>query len=49
MDLERLKARAAEIAEEETGKLLSTTPGSKELYARAAKSLPQAKSGSGLR
>jgi len=40
VDLERLKARAAEIAEEETGKLLSTTPGSKELYARAAKSLP---------
>jgi hypothetical protein len=26
VDLERLKARAAEIAEEESGKLLSTTP-----------------------
>ena len=40
MDLERLKARAAEIAEEETGKLLSMTPGSKQLYERASKSLP---------
>ncbi|TMK56893.1 MAG: aspartate aminotransferase family protein [Actinobacteria bacterium] len=40
VDLERLKARAAEIAEEETGKLLSTTPGSKQLYERATKSLP---------
>ena len=40
MDLERLKARAAEIAEEETEKLLATTPGSKQLYERASKSLP---------
>jgi glutamate-1-semialdehyde 2,1-aminomutase len=40
VDLERLKARAAEIAEEETGKLLATTPRSKELFDRAVTSLP---------
>jgi glutamate-1-semialdehyde 2,1-aminomutase len=40
VDIERLKARAAEIAEEETGKLLATTPRSKELFDRAVKSLP---------
>lgn len=40
MDLERLKARAAEIAERETQLLLDRTSGSKALYDRAIKSLP---------
>ena len=40
MDLERLKARAAEIAEKETKTLLSTTKASEQLHARAVKSLP---------
>ena len=39
-DLERLKARAAEIAEKETKILLDRTPGSKRCYERAVKSLP---------
>ena len=39
-DLERLKARAAEIAEKETKILLDRTPGSKALHERALKSLP---------
>jgi len=39
-DLERLKARAAEIAEKETKVLLDRTPGSKDLHTRALKSLP---------
>ena len=40
MDLERLKARAAEIAEKETKTLLSNTKASEQLHARAVKSLP---------
>src|ERR687892_994427 len=40
MDLERLKARAAEIAERETAALLTRTTASKALYERAVKSLP---------
>ncbi len=40
MDVERLKARAAEIADRETKRLLDRTPGSAELYERALKSLP---------
>ena len=40
MDLERLKARAAEIAENETKTLLSNTKASEQLHARAVKSLP---------
>ena len=40
MDLERLKARAAEIAEKETKTLLSNTKASEQLHARAIKSLP---------
>ncbi|MGZ5301929.1 MAG: aminotransferase class III-fold pyridoxal phosphate-dependent enzyme, partial [Actinomycetota bacterium] len=39
-DLDRLKARAAEIAERETKILLDRTPGSKALHERALKSLP---------
>lgn len=39
-DLERLKARAAEIAEKESKVLLDRTPGSKALHERALKSLP---------
>ena len=39
-DVERLKARAAEIAEREGKKLLDRTPGSESLHARAVKSLP---------
>ena len=39
-DLERLKARAAEIADKETQILLDRTSGSKALYERALKSLP---------
>jgi glutamate-1-semialdehyde 2,1-aminomutase len=40
MDLDRLKARAAEIAERETEELLSRTPSSKALYERAVRVLP---------
>jgi glutamate-1-semialdehyde 2,1-aminomutase len=40
VDLDKLKARAAEIADRETATLLSNTPGSKALYERAIKSLP---------
>ena len=40
MDLERVKARAAEIAEKEHEQLLARTTGSKALYERAVKSLP---------
>jgi glutamate-1-semialdehyde 2,1-aminomutase len=40
VDLERLKARAAEIVETEKPKLLERTAGSKALYERAVKSLP---------
>ncbi|HEX9124237.1 MAG TPA: aspartate aminotransferase family protein [Actinomycetota bacterium] len=40
MDVERLKARAAEIAKKETGRLVERTPASEELHARAVKSLP---------
>ena len=39
-DVERLKARAAEIAEREGAKLLDRTPGSESLHQRAIKSLP---------
>ena len=39
-DLDRLKARAAEIARKETKILLDRTPGSKALHERAVKSLP---------
>jgi glutamate-1-semialdehyde 2,1-aminomutase len=40
VDVDRLKARAAEIAERETKVLLDRTPGSKALHERALKSLP---------
>jgi glutamate-1-semialdehyde 2,1-aminomutase len=40
VDPERLKARAAEIVETEKPKLLERTAGSKALYERAVKSLP---------
>jgi len=40
VDVDRLKARAAEIAERETKVLLDRTPGSKALHERAMKSLP---------
>jgi glutamate-1-semialdehyde 2,1-aminomutase len=40
VDLERLKARAAEIADTETKKLLERTQASAKLYERAVKSLP---------
>ncbi|HEY7666957.1 MAG TPA: aminotransferase class III-fold pyridoxal phosphate-dependent enzyme, partial [Actinomycetota bacterium] len=40
MDVDRLKARAAEIAERETKVLLDRTPGSKALHERALRSLP---------
>ena len=40
MDVERLKARANELAEKETERLLERTPGSKQLYERAVKSMP---------
>ena len=39
-DVERLKARAAEIADKETRILLHRTPGSKALHERALRSLP---------
>ena len=40
MDIERIKARAGEIAASETERLLARTGGSKALYERAVKSLP---------
>ena len=40
MDLERLKARAAEIADKETKDWLTRTPASEKLYQRAMKTLP---------
>ena len=40
MDLERLTARAEEIAKSETEQLVSRTSGSKALYDRAVRSLP---------
>src|SRR6186713_2681275 len=40
MDLERIKARSAEIAEAETPTLLANTGASKSLHARAIKSMP---------
>lgn len=40
MDVERLKARAAEIAEQETERLVERTSASEKLHARAVKSLP---------
>jgi glutamate-1-semialdehyde 2,1-aminomutase len=40
VDVDRLKARAAEIAERETKVLLDRTPGSKALHERALRSLP---------
>jgi glutamate-1-semialdehyde 2,1-aminomutase len=40
VDLDKLKARAAEIVDRETAILLDKTPVSKELYERAIKSLP---------
>jgi glutamate-1-semialdehyde 2,1-aminomutase len=39
-DVERLKARAAEIAEREGARLLDRTPGSESLHQRAIRSLP---------
>jgi glutamate-1-semialdehyde 2,1-aminomutase len=40
VDAERLKARANEIAERETARLLERTPGSKQLFERAIRSMP---------
>ncbi len=40
MDIERLKTRAAEIAEHETKRLIDRTPGSAKLHERAVNSLP---------
>ena len=40
MDLERIKARAAEIADKETAQWLTRTTASKALYERAIRSLP---------
>jgi glutamate-1-semialdehyde 2,1-aminomutase len=40
VDVERLKARANELAEKETARLLERTPGSKTLFERAVKSMP---------
>jgi glutamate-1-semialdehyde 2,1-aminomutase len=40
VDVERLKARANEIAEQETAKLLERTPASKRLFERATRSMP---------
>ena len=39
-DVERLKAKAAEIAEREGRKLLDRTPASESLHQRAVRSLP---------
>ncbi|MFB3739082.1 MAG: aspartate aminotransferase family protein [Candidatus Velamenicoccus archaeovorus] len=40
MDVERLKARAAEITRKEDARLVERTPASAELHARAVRSLP---------
>jgi glutamate-1-semialdehyde 2,1-aminomutase len=40
VDIERLKARANELAEKETARLLERTPGSKQLFERAVHSMP---------
>ncbi len=40
MDVERLKARANELAEKETERLLERTPRSKTLFERAVRSMP---------
>jgi glutamate-1-semialdehyde 2,1-aminomutase len=40
VDIDRLKARAAEIAERENQRLLERTPGSARLHERAVRSLP---------
>jgi glutamate-1-semialdehyde 2,1-aminomutase len=40
VDVERLKARANEIGERETERLLERTPGSKGLFERAVRSMP---------
>ncbi|MGH2672375.1 MAG: aspartate aminotransferase family protein [Actinomycetota bacterium] len=40
MDVDRLKARAQEIAEKESARLLERTPGSKALFERAVRSMP---------
>jgi glutamate-1-semialdehyde 2,1-aminomutase len=40
VDVERLKAKAAEISEREEARLLERTPGSKELHERALRSMP---------
>ncbi|HEX6330266.1 MAG TPA: aspartate aminotransferase family protein [Actinomycetota bacterium] len=40
MDAERLKARANEIADRETARLLERTPASKALFERAVRSMP---------
>jgi glutamate-1-semialdehyde 2,1-aminomutase len=40
VDVERLKAKAAQIAEREEARLLERTPGSKELHDRAVRSMP---------
>jgi glutamate-1-semialdehyde 2,1-aminomutase len=41
VDVERLKARAAEIGKRENARLLERTPGSAKLYERAVRSLPK--------
>jgi glutamate-1-semialdehyde 2,1-aminomutase len=40
VDVDRLKARAKEIAERESARLLERTPGSKSLFERAVRSMP---------
>ncbi|MEX2202652.1 MAG: aminotransferase class III-fold pyridoxal phosphate-dependent enzyme, partial [Actinomycetota bacterium] len=40
MDVDRLKARAQEIAEKESARLLERTQGSKALFERAVRSMP---------
>jgi glutamate-1-semialdehyde 2,1-aminomutase len=40
VDVDRLKARAKEIAEKESARLLERTPGSKSLFERAVRSMP---------
>jgi glutamate-1-semialdehyde 2,1-aminomutase len=40
VDVDRLKARAQEIAEKESARLLERTPGSKSLFERAVRSMP---------
>lgn len=40
MDVERLKARANQLAEKETARLLERTPASKQLFERAIHSMP---------